>query len=58
MALAHDRKGRVKRKWESMRRRFGETPSKGLTGEALERAVMAIAAADPSLVKIEHAGAS
>lgn len=56
--LANDQKGRARRKWESLRRRMGGTQSKGLTGAALEQAVMGIAMADSSLVKIEAAGAS
>lgn len=58
MALAHDHKGKARRKWESLRRRASGTREKGLSGAALEKAVMAIAAADSSLVKIEAAGAS
>lgn len=58
MALAHDTKGKARRKWDSIRRKAGNsTDSKGLTGAALEAAVMAIAGADPSLVRIEAAGA-
>ncbi len=56
--LANDHKGKARRKWESLRRKAGVTPEKGLTGAALETAVMGIAMADPSLVKIEQAGAS
>lgn len=57
MALAHDQKGRNARKWDSIRRKATRDPrSQGLTGAALEAAVMAIAGADPSLVRIEAAG--
>lgn len=58
MALAHDTKHRVARKWESVRRKaLGDNKPVGLTGADLERTVMALAAADPSLVKIQS-GAS
>lgn len=56
VAIAFDRKGRNARKWQSLRRkvmRDAGTHEKGLTGAALETAVMALASADPSLVKIE-----
>ena len=56
MALAYDQKGKARRKWESIRRRMtGPPQSKGLTGASLEAAVMAIASADSSLVKIQGA---
>ena len=57
VSIAFDRKKRTAHKWESVRRKAmrdtGPT-SKGLTGAALEAAVMAIASADPSLVKIQE----
>ena len=47
--------GRTARKWESVRTRAtGEKP-KSLSGAALEQTVMALAATDPSLVKIQGA---
>jgi hypothetical protein len=59
VAQVFDQKGRNARKWQSFRnkqrRAIGQ--ERGLSGRALEAAVMAIAAADPSLVKIEAAGA-
>lgn len=57
--IALDPKKRVVRRWESIRRKALRSTSreKGLTGAALENAVMAIAMADPSLVKIEQRGA-
>lgn len=55
VVLAHDAKGKARRKWESLRRRMGTSGSKGLTGASLEAAVMAIASADSSLVKIQGA---
>lgn len=55
MAIAFDRKGRSARKWNTIRNKFMQTSgqSKGLTGAALEAAIMALAVDDPSLVKIE-----
>ena len=58
MAIAHDSKGRNARKWDRIRAKStGDKRPQGLSGAALEQAVMAIAAADPSLVKIQS-GAS
>ena len=57
-ALAHDQKGRALRKWRSITRKAsGRKEAAGLTGAQLEQAVMALAVTDPSLVKIEQAGA-
>ena len=60
MAIAHDSKGSNARKWERLRSKAtrAEAPQKGLTGQALDNAVLALAAADPSLVKFEQAGAT
>lgn len=55
--LSQDHKGRARRKWESIRRRMSGSQTKGLSGAALDRAVMAIAASDPSLVAIQQRGA-
>lgn len=56
VAIAFDSKGRNARKWQSIRRKqLQHRGSRGLTGAALETAVMALAAADSSLVKIEAA---
>ena len=53
-ALAHDQKGRARRKWQSLARKMsGRKESAGLSGAALEQAVMSLALADPSLVKIQ-----
>lgn len=59
MAIAHDTKKRAARRWESIRRKTlrGTQRKRGLTGAALEAAVMGLAASDSSLVKIEQAGA-
>ena len=58
--MAWDRKKRVSRRWEAIRskqqRKAGH--EKGLTGAQLDAAVMAIAMAEPSIVKFETAGAS
>jgi len=51
--MVFDTKGRVRRQWQSFRRKHESRPTKGLTGAALEAAVMGLAAADSSLVKIE-----
>lgn len=57
--LANDHKGKAHRKWMSIRSKVNPSKrEKGLTGAALEAAVMGIALADPSLVKIEQAGAN
>lgn len=54
VAIASDHKGRNARKWQSIRNKGLRTSrAKGLTGAALHAAVMALAAADSSLVKIE-----
>ena len=54
MAIAHDSKGRNARKWDRIRAKgLGDKRPQGLSGAALEQAVMAIASADPSLVKIQ-----
>ncbi len=57
VSIAFDSKGRAGRKWQGIRskglRKSGQ--SQGLSGAALEQAVMAIAGADPSLVKIQGA---
>lgn len=56
MALAHDTKGRNARKWDRIRAKSsGDKRPHGLSGAALEQAVFAIAAVDPSLVKIQGA---
>lgn len=53
-ALAHDQKGRARRKWQSLARSMsGRKESAGLSGAALEQAVMSLAMVDPSLVKIQ-----
>jgi hypothetical protein len=58
VGIAFDSKGRNARKWQSVRRKIQPAQSsRGLTGAALEAAVMAMAASDSSLVKIEAAGA-
>ena len=60
VGIAFDKKGRNAAKWRSIRNRIGRESGQsrgGLTGAALEHAVMALAAADPSLVKIEQRGA-
>jgi hypothetical protein len=51
-----DPKRRTARKWEAERRKAHRSTGreKGLTGKALDNAVMALAAADPSLVKFEQ----
>jgi hypothetical protein len=55
VAMAFDRKGKVARRWESFRRKQRRQTGreKGLSGAQLHAAVMALAAADSSLVKIE-----
>lgn len=57
VGIAFDQKGRAARKWDRIRNKqlgaAGRSP--GMTGAALEQAVMAIASADPSLVKIQGA---
>lgn len=57
VAIAFDAKGRTGRKWQSIRNKHRRASGKerGLSGAALETAVMALAAADSSLVKIEAA---
>lgn len=49
----------MSRKWDAIRnkqrRKFAR--QEGLTGKALDNAVLALAAADPSLVKFEQKGA-
>lgn len=57
VVLAFDRKGRAANKWRSFRSKHAQKVKRerGLTGAALEAAVMALAAADSSLVKIEAA---
>lgn len=59
VAIAFDQKGRSARKWQQIRNRQQRESghAKGLSGEALHQAVMAIAATDSSLVKIEQRGA-
>jgi hypothetical protein len=53
-ALANDQKGRARRKWQSLVRSMsGRKESAGLSGAALEQAVMSLAMVDPSLVKIQ-----
>lgn len=62
MALANDHKGRNARKWQSMIRSIAtklgihSESGGGLTGAALEQAVMAITVRDPGLVKVTAAG--
>jgi hypothetical protein len=58
-SIAFDSKKRTGRKWESIRNKaMRETTSaKGLSGKALDNAVLALAAADPSLVAFEQRGA-
>lgn len=51
VAIANDPSGRNRQKWNRIRHREGRG-SGGLTGAALESAVMALAALDSSLVKI------
>lgn len=60
VSIAFDHKGRTGRKWQGIRNKQQRDTgqSRGLTGAALEAAVMAIAAADSSLVKIEQRGAN
>jgi hypothetical protein len=55
VSIAFDHKGRSARKWQGIRNKVMRDTgqSKGLSGAALEAAVMGIALADPSLVKIE-----
>lgn len=54
LAIAYDTKGRNARKWDHIRNKaLPGSRSKGLSGAALETAVMALAATDSSLVKIE-----
>jgi hypothetical protein len=55
-AIAFDSKGRASRKWQAERRKAHRSTGreKGLTGKALDNAVMALAAADPSLVAFEQ----
>lgn len=55
VGIAFDHKGRAGRKWQSIRNRqmHGTGASQALSGAALEQAVMAIAATDSSLVKIQ-----
>ena len=57
VGIAFDSKKRAARKWQSIRSKAERrtVKVKGLSGAALEAAVMAIAAADSSLVKIEAA---
>lgn len=57
VSIAFDSKRKASRRWETIRNKHirASGGSKGLTGSALEAAVMAIAAADSSLVKIEAA---
>lgn len=60
VAIAFDGKGRKNaHKWQSIRRKQQRhiKREKGLTGAALDSAVMALAAADPSLVAFEQKGA-
>lgn len=59
VAIAFDPKGKTGRRWQSLRNKHHRSTgtSKGLTGKALDNAVLALAAADPSLVKFEQAGA-
>lgn len=59
VGLAFDSKGRTARKWQSIRGKANRQAghSESLSGAALERAVMALAAVDSSLVKIQS-GAS
>ena len=60
VSIAFDSKGKAARKWQRIR---AKTDGKqvGLTGAALEAAVMGLAAFDPSLVRVmtaaEAAGA-
>lgn len=53
VAIAHDPKGRTVQKWNRIRARSGRASS-ALSGADLENAVFALAAADPSLVKIQQ----
>ena len=59
VAIAFDAKGRNARKWRSIRQKGIRhvRRERGLSGRALEQAVMALAVTDPSLVKVEAAGA-
>jgi hypothetical protein len=59
VSIAFDTKGKSARKWKSIQRKAlpGSQP-KGLSGKELDDAVLALAAADPSLVKFVQAGAS
>jgi hypothetical protein len=59
VSIAFDATHKTGRQWQSLRRKALHTTRqpKGLSGAALEAAVMAIAAADSSLVKVQ-AGAS
>lgn len=56
MSIAFDSKRRVSRKWDAIRKKHLRRDSRqsGLTGKALDNAVLALAAADPSLVKFEN----
>ena len=54
VSIAFDQKGRNARKWQGIRNRsMPSQQSRGLSGAALEQAVMALAATDPSLVKVQ-----
>lgn len=53
VAIAFDSKGRTAQKWNRLRSREGRGRS-SLSGAELESAVMALAAVDPSLVKIQQ----